>query len=458
MSGKNQRPSRLLARIALALLILAAPGCATVRQARLAQKAAAAPPGERTVTAAEAGLASTPVVTLEQAAALALRFHPAIAQARQNLVAAAAQVREARAAYGPTVDSSIGYRRGTSNTESSRGSNKSDDSYSASLSLDVLVYDFGKTPAAVRQARLQQAAAAARLRAAGNAAVYTVTLAYCDYRQALDLLRVAEDTVTQNRIHLEQTRALVEVGRRIRYDITKAELDLGNAQLDLIKASNAVTTAKAALTAGMGLAEDPPYRISEPAPPEIAGPLTDALRFALTNHPSLLALRARELEASCAVDAAIADLYPSLRLSGSYSWSGSGFPLLWNWAAAAQSALNLFDSGRKTRAIEAAAAQLRAARAAVAESEQQLALDLRRAYAQLESARQRVALSELLVRQARENLELIGARYRLGQASAVEQTDAQTALTQAQAEQVRARFDYRSALALIHYQTGAYSP
>jgi hypothetical protein len=49
-------------------------GCATIRRAREAQDAARIPPGERTVTAAEAGLSSNSVLTLDGALDIASRW------------------------------------------------------------------------------------------------------------------------------------------------------------------------------------------------------------------------------------------------------------------------------------------------------------------------------------------------------------------------------------------------
>jgi outer membrane protein len=52
-------------------------------------------------------------------------------------------------------------------------------------------------------------------------------------------------------------------------------------------------------------------------------------------------------------------------------------------------------------------------------------------------------------------LDLAQGRYRLGLASIVEVTQAQLNLTQAQIENVTARYDYHSAFAELQYTTGA---
>jgi TolC family type I secretion outer membrane protein len=445
----------LLSSLAAAAL---AAGCATVRQAREVQDGAKVPPGERTLRAAEVGLGSNSVLTLDEALRIALAYHPSVAQATQAVAAAAAQVTQANAAYWPSVDAGASYGQRTSNSQGTKESSDTSESYSGSIGLDALIYDFGKTPAAVRQARARRVAAECSLRAARNDVAYGVRTAYLDLGKAQELLQVAEQAVRQYSAHLEQVKAFADAGRRIRYDVTKAEVDLGNAQLNLIKARNDLTTARATLNRSLGLAEEPGYRISAPPSDELAGKTDELMAVARRQHPEILALKAQEAVASAAVDAAIADLYPELRLRADYGLSGSAFPLVWNWSATLQSALQIFNGARNTATIEAATAELRAARARLADREQQIHLDLTRAVSQLESTRQGMTLTTLIVRQARESLDLIDERYKLGKASAVEVTDAQVALTSAQAEQVKARFEHQTAIAQIQHAIGENQP
>ena len=439
---------------ALAALCLAGSGCATVRQAREAQDSRRVPAGERTVTAAELGLKAETVLTLERAVEVALAYHPSMVQARQAVVAASNALTQAKAARAPSVDANAGYSRGTANAGTAPGSNKSIDGYSAGLSVNQLLYDFGRTAASVTQAEALLQSAEENLRSVHNDVVYGTRVAFYELSRSQEFLGVAEETERQYVKRLEQVRALAEVGRRIKYDITKAEVDLGNARLDLINARNAVTVDRATLMRGLGLAEDPRCRIADCPPREVAWTFEDRLEVARRMQPGLKALQAQARAASAAVDAAVADLYPSLSLNGQYLWNGSAFPLYWNWAGAARAGWNLFNGGSKAAAVNVAVANLRIARALAADREQQICLDLRTAFTQLEGAREQEELTVLIVKQAGENLDLVNERYRIGQASSVELTDAQVSLSQARANQVKARFDYQSAMAAIIRTTG----
>jgi outer membrane protein len=431
-------------------------GCATIRHARDIQRGTLTVPGERLLKADEVGLSSHTVLTLDKALSLALAYHPSIFQAEQALRAATAQVYQARAAYWPQVNAAAGASRATANTQGAPENNHANNSYSGSLGLNLLVYDFGKTPAQVRQAYARQIAAAESLRSTRSDLAYAVRTTFYTLGKTLELEQVSRDAVRQYQDHLDQVQAFRDVGRRTRYDLTKSEVDLGNARLNLIKAQSDVSDARAALNRSLGLAEEPGYQTqpSDTTLPVPETPIESLREQARRNHPGLKQLQAQERVAHAAVDEAIASLYPEIGLQAKYGLGGAHFPLTWNWSSALQSTVQLFTGRRQTWTIEVAITQLRSARSQVADREQQIFQDLKNALNQLTSARQRLSLTDLLVRQAQESLDLVNERYRIGAAAAVEVTDAQVALTSARGEQVKAKFDYQSAIAQIRHTVG----
>lgn len=433
-------------------------GCGPIHRAREAQNLRDIPPGERTISAAEVGLDSGSTLTMDKAIDIALKSHPSIVQARQNVEIAKAQYRSAIGGYSPTLSASAGYRNSTSNVQGRPASNTSQHSYSAGLSMGMLLFDFGKTPAFVRQSYLDMISAEETLHSAVNDLTYQVTVAYHQLEKAKSLQKVAEDTERQFRVHLEQTQVLFEVGRRIKYDVTKAEVDLGNAQLNMISARNAVQTAQAALNQTMGLTEAPDYQIEAPPIENISSDIDLLMDTARENNPDLLALVAQELAATAGIDYAIYSLLPSISLGAGYNWNGNRFPLMWNWNFGPTLNWNLFDGFRNCNLIDQATAQLRAARARRAAMEQQIYLNLSQSIAQLENAQKRMGLADLIVQQAQENLNLVDERFRVGKASAVELTDAQVSLTSARSQQVQARYDYQTSVAQIKHTLGGKLP
>ncbi len=440
------------------LSALALTGCATVRHARDAQREQEHPLGERSATAADTGLAPGAEITLDEAVRAAAACHPTLARSRQSLVAAEAQLQQAGGARWPQVSASAGYHRRTANTQAGGFSTRTTPGYTASLGLDLLVYDFGRTPALIRAAAARCAAAVEDLRSAENTVRFDVRSAFFNLGKARELRQVAEESVRQYQENLEQVRAFVEVGRRTRYDVTKAEVDLGNAQMTLIETRNAEAAAQAALATSIGLAENPGWRAGAGSLEDIPGGVVEWMERARKLNPDLCALTAQETAASAAVDEAIASLYPSFSLRADMSGSGDGFPLVWNASGALSAVMSLFDGRRKTGQITEAAAHLRAMRAQRAERENALQLELQRARSDRDTALERFQLSGLILRQAQESLSLVLEQYRQGRASALEVTDAQVAVTRAQAGQVQARYAWQAAVATVWKAIGGEHP
>ena len=473
-AGRAESLMLICVLIAAALML---NGCA-LKRAREAKNPSKIPPGERTVTAAEAGLGAETVLTVDQAVELALKYHPAVAQARQNLFIADKQYHNAIAGYLPLLKASAGYSRQTANTSAAISTptvgpggavvsgparvptpnNESHDAWSAGLSADQLLLDFGKVPFAIRQAAAQKRAAEETLRQTENDLTLQIQLAYYQVSKNLELLKVSEDTVKQYQLHLEQAKALVEVGRKIKNDVTKAEVDMGNAQLNLISARNSITTARATLNSSLGLAEEPGYQVVEPAAEPVQPDFKALSATAKENDPQLLALKDQEIAAAAGVNGAIAGLFPTLSLGGGYSWAGTKFPLVWNWSVGPSLGWNLFDGFRNLRQIDIATAQLHSAYAQYASREQQIYLNLSQSLAQLQDAGERLTLVDLIVEQAQEGLDLTNELYKVGRATAVEMADAEVSVTTARSNQVQARFDYLTAVAQIEHAIGGKKP
>lgn len=437
------------------LLLLSICGCKTVQNARLAQSGTDRLDGETTVTASAAGLAAGGTCTLEQLERLARRHHPSILQARQSVESARHQCRITRSSRLPQISASGGYSRSTQNTWGRDTHSEARGSWSGGLGLDLLLYDFGKLDAQERQALQALIAAEEQLREAELDVTHNVRSAFFERHRAEHLVIVAIKAERQYAEHLEEARVMAEVGTRRQYDVTKAEVDWGNARLDVITASNTLTVAHAQLNRNLGLAENPDYTLDTALLPAASQSLAELMDAARENTPSLAVLRARERAAYAYVDQTIADLYPDLSLSADADLSGRGFPLVWNFSWAVRAAQTLFTGYRKTARIDDAVTQLRTARARVADAEQALYLDLVTSVAQRESARNRMEVARLVQNQTTENLNIVNEQYRVGLSSSIERTDAQVALTQAQADLIRAYYDEQSAHARIARLIGA---
>jgi outer membrane protein TolC len=86
---------------------------------------------------------------------------------------------------------------------------------------------------------------------------------------------------------------------------------------------------------------------------------------------------------------------------------------------------------------------------------QQIVLDVRQAYLNLQAAEASIATAELAAAQAKENLDLANGRYAAGVGSPIEVSDAFATYVTAQANSTGALSNYKIAQAAIEKSMGA---
>lgn len=437
-------------RIALLCPVVACAACATVSNARRVQDPKNEIPGERTPTAEELHLSASGALSLDDALRIANDVHPTIVRARRVEEQAKARVGEAEGAYYPQLSASAAliYR------DASIPPPHRFESYGFGVSW--LLFDFGRTPAIARNAAAEWYASQSDTRNAIITVAFNVRSAYYALVKEIQLREVARESVRQFEEHLSQVQEFVNVGTRIPYDETKAEVDLGNARLALVQAEDNALLDQAALANAMGLAETTDWEPQAPTSAPVAPPSFDECwAEAQRSVPTIASARAREDAANELVNARVASLYPNLTLGFSYSAGGQSPPLPWSWQVGPSLSWLPFDGLQNLYTIDEAVAALQSARVDRTTAEQAAWLEARSAWLAIEDARKQLELTDLQVRNAEENLSLAQGRYDAGKATSVELTDAHQLLTLARATQVQTRADYDVANARLAKAMGS---
>jgi outer membrane protein len=222
-------------------------------------------------------------VTLEEALATARAHQPQLRQAHATSEAAAARADEARAPLLPQVTASAQYQRLTSNFVARPGalptsvgrsggtSFATDNFFQASITASQLLYDFGQTSERWNAARASATSQRESERATALQSTLAVRTAYFTARANQDLVGVARDNLANQELHLRQTEAFVRIGTRPEIDLALARTARANAQVQLINAENAYSTAKAQLNQAMGVEESTGYAVGTETIPAVAG-------------------------------------------------------------------------------------------------------------------------------------------------------------------------------------------
>ena len=175
---------------------------------------------------------------LEQCIAIALEKHPSINASVGAIKANESKVGQAKANYYPQVNLSTSYQR-IGPASSYNGNNDPYNQYSTSVDLGMTLFDFGKTSTQVKIQNLNVNASRADYDDVRTKVALNVKNAYYNLLQNQRNLDVAMDTVKQYQQHLEQANAFFRIGTKPKFDVTKAEVDFGNARLNVLKAENA---------------------------------------------------------------------------------------------------------------------------------------------------------------------------------------------------------------------------
>lgn len=399
------------------------------------------------------------LLTLEQCIEIALKKQPGIVAAMSAVKANESRVGQARSGYYPQIELSSGYSRtdslSTGSTSSRSSATHSFDQYSAALSLKQNIYDFGKTAAQVRVQNLNLDSSRADLDNVTEQVIFNVKQAYFTLLQARRSREVSEEAVRQFGQHLEQAKGFYEAGTKPKFDVTKAEVDLSNARLNLIKAENALKIARVTLNNAVGVPDAPEYGIVDNLSfQKYDISLNDAIEKAYRGRPDLLSAISKRKSAEVSVDLANTGYYPSVSGNAGYSAAGENFPLGTGWNAGVTVSFPVFSGFLTKNQVEEAKANLNQQRANEESLRQALLLNVQQAYLNLKEAEERIPAAGLAVRQSEENLGIANGRYAAGVGNPIEVTDAQVSYSNARITYIQALSDYRLAIASLEKAMG----
>jgi outer membrane protein len=135
----------------------------------------------------------------------------------------------------------------------------------------------------------------------------------------------------------------------------------------------------------------------------------------------------------------------------------SGFPFEYRRQplnVSVQLQLPLFTSGQRRRAVEQADLDASNAREQLRSEELRLRTEITSALRAVETSLQIVSLQGRILSTSAEELRLAQERFRLGLASSIEVADAQTNLSQAERDEINARYEVQRALATLESLVG----
>lgn len=390
---------------------------------------------------------------------LALRNHPNINAARNTIRVNESRIGQARSSYYPQINWQTGYSRispAASAAIRTLGSSTYDyDQYTSNLNLTQNLYDFEKTATQVQIQSLNTESSRQDLNTTEAQIILGVKQAYYARVQAEKNREVARESVKQFQDHLEQAKGFFEVGVKPKFDVTKSEVDLSNAKLNLIKAENSYRIARVNLNNAIGVPDAPEYSLDNTLLFEkYEVDLQEALKKAYETRPDLRSLMMKVEAGNQSMELAKKGYYPYVTGNAGWGYSGQDFPLDKSWNVGATLNIPLFSGFQTKNQV----AEAKATMDVLKDNEQTLRLQIRleveQAYSNLLEATDGIATAQLTVRQAEENVDLANGRYASGVGNPIEVTDALVALSNARTAYIASMTGYKTAQASLEKAMG----
>ncbi len=405
-----------------------------------------------------------PRLTQSDAEKLAIKNNPRVSVAHLLALAQHQVVRETRAAELPTGTASITAEDAENASRISAGSltaSRLFEHAGAGGGFSQLITDFGRTSNLVASSKLQEKAQNASALASTEDIVLAADQAFFNALQAQALLKVAEQNVSTRQTTETQISELTKNKLKSTLDLSFADVNLSQAKLLLLDAQSNVDSTMAALDAVLGLDRQETYDLVQDDAP-LKAPPTDAdqlLQLAFQQRPDLEALNLSQQAAVKFSRAEHDQMLPSISAAGTVGtvpirpaqyylnnwWGGIGvninIPIFNGFLYSAQSK----EASIRAQAISEQTRDLR----------DRIVRDVRTAWLASNTAYQRVAVTDELLREANLALKLAQSRYQLGLSSIVELSQAQFQQTDAAIGNTDAQYQYRLALSTLNYQIGA---
>jgi len=404
-------------------------------------------------------------LTLKNAEALALKNHPRVLAAEAEVAFANQQVTEARSAYYPDLSADITGSQGNDLSRIGAGelsASRLFNRFGQGIVLSQLVTDAGRTPNLVASSRLRAQASAKDYQRRRYDVLLAVNRSYFDHLHAQALVKVADETVAARQLLLDQVSALAKNNLKSQLDVSFTAVNVSEAKLLLIRAQASVQTAAADLMRALGSDQPATYQlVDEPLPPSPSQNPEELIGQALANRPELAGLRYSR-EAAYKFAAAEKDLSrPTVSLL-----AVAGFVPFINQTSPTQpipkeyegAAVNvdfpIFNGHLFSARREAAHQRALASDQMLRDEQERVVRDVRSAWASATTAYQRIDVTAQFVRQAALALNLAQGRYNLGLSSIIELTQAQLNVTEAEVENLSAKYDYQIQYAALQYAVG----
>ena len=438
-------------------------------------------------------------LSLNDCIELSIKNSPQIKMYEEYIKMQGYKVGQSKASYVPTIGASIGHDYGNTDTGNFSMQNKGS---SARVSVNQLIYSFGKVFSQVKMQKFYKIAAEHDLQNAILDTTNNVKSAYYAVLGAKANVDIQKANVLVNERQYNRTKAFFDEGLVSKIDLVNQEVYLSDSKIGLVSAENLYQNSIVALNNAMYVVNAPQYNIEstetfnfkdnyaeinllniantttkedgtvEPKNAVLTTQvekndilenykfttypytLEESIEKAYKNRPDLLSMIATQDAVKEALNYSKKSYLPNLTGSVGYNWGHNNYYSTNGLTLGAYLSMNNLNFVETNLKIKESKSQLEVAKQNVDLIKQNIYFEVQRAYINMIQLEKNIPLMRTRVKQTLENYELADARYEVGLGNFIELQDAKENYNNAQRDYVQTIYDYNVALTNLYTAMG----
>ena len=402
-------------------------------------------------------------ITLEQAVKLAIQNNKQLQEARLNLELSQQQLREAKAARYPVLNTTVDFSEVDSaqseiqlESISQQGIENNTDnnnirSFQGDLNLRYDLYTGGLRGATIQGAEKQLELAQLDLERINFETRFEVSQDYYSLQNTDSQVDIEGTAVDEAQKTLGDARLLKQAGSGTKFDVLRAEVELANAKQRLTTALSQQNAARRQLIATLDIAEQVELSAADRIEPagdwELS--LEETIIMAYNSRAELQQLAlAKEINQK-EKQIALAAVRPQVSLAGSYNLLDvydDGVGINDGYSVGVNLQWNLFDGGAARARARQSETNAEINEVQFADRRGEVRLEVEQSYYSLTANKENIETSDKALESAQESLGLARDRFQAGVGTQTDVIQAQSELTTARANYLRSIVDYNQSL------------
>jgi outer membrane protein len=335
------------------------------------------------------------------------------------------------------------------------------------VTLQYLIFDFGKREATVDSAKQEQLAAGADAIQVNQALAFRVASAYYQLMTAQERLQAAQDTLRTAQTTQDAAENRLNNGLATLPDVLNARAETAQDAFDEESADGDEKIARVALTEAVGADPSPNIAIdgqrSAPLPERLTMSIDALVDRAMANRPELMAQALRIRSAEAHIRAAKAEYKPQIVLSGSAAqtsvWPSSDYGQLGSaseptWSVELGVRWRIFDGGVRKNELRIAESKRREEEDDLTEKRDETTREVWTAYIAFRTALRKHDAAVALLESANASYSASLEAYKYGVKNLVDVVTAEKQLAQARLSSVSARSELFLQAVNLEFATG----